>query len=298
VQISTNLFYDSSAKRMSGLNDRATQLQTQIATGKKIQTPSEDAVLAGQTAEFDRQDADAAVYGTNMTLAASQLEQTDGALDQISSQIQRAIELATQAANDTQSTATRAIIGNELTSIVGALAGLANASDVRGQPLFGTADGKAAVTQNADGSFAYASTNVSEVPIAAGQSVQATESAARVFTFGNGKDTLSTISKLAAALTSGTAMTAQARDALADLNAGNDQVSAVRASVGARAARVELQQNLSQVASTDRAALRSKVEDTDVTAAITELQKTMTVLSATQASFTKLASLSLFDYLK
>ena len=31
---------------------------------------------------------------------------------------------------------------------------------------------------------------------------------------------------------------------------------------------------------------------------ITDLQKTMTVLSATQASFSKLQSLSLFDYLR
>ena len=49
---------------------------------------------------------------------------------------------------------------------------------------------------------------------------------------------------------------------------------------------------------TDREATRSALEDTDVTAAITNLQKTMTILQATQASFTKLASLSLFDYLK
>jgi flagellar hook-associated protein 3 FlgL len=168
---------------------------------------------------------------------------------------------------------------------------------VRGQPLFGTPGGTAAVT-GANGSFIYADTNVSEVPIGAGQSVQATESAKRVFSFGVGKDTLGSISRLADALSNGTATAAAMSDALGDLAAGNEQVSAVRASVGARAARVELQQNLIRTANTDRAALRSKVEDVDVTSAITELQKTMTVLSATQASFTKLAGLSLFDYLK
>jgi flagellar hook-associated protein 3 FlgL len=31
---------------------------------------------------------------------------------------------------------------------------------------------------------------------------------------------------------------------------------------------------------------------------VVELQKTMTILSATQASFTKLSALSLFDYLR
>ncbi len=297
MQISTNLFYDSSAKRMTSLNDRATLLQTQISTGKKLQSPSDDAVLSQQVAEFDRQDADAAVYKTNLTLAGSQLEQADSTLSAISTQIQRAIELTTQAANGTQSDASRAIIGNELNSILGALVGLANTSDVRGQPLFGTPNGTAAVTANAGGTFTYANSTVSEVPIAAGQSVQATESASRVFTFGS-TDTLSVLSNLATSLTAGGTSAATITTALSQLQAGNAQVSAVQASVGARAARVDLQTTLLTTASTDRAALRSKVEDVDVTSAVAELQKTMTILSATQASFTKLSSLSLFDYLK
>ena len=49
---------------------------------------------------------------------------------------------------------------------------------------------------------------------------------------------------------------------------------------------------------TDREELRSSLEDVDVTAAITELQKTMTILNATQSSFAKMASLSLFNYLR
>lgn len=295
--VSTKLFYDTSASRLTTLSERATTLQTQISTGKKVQNPSQDAALAQQVAELDRQDSDATVYQTNMTLAGSQLEQTDGTLASIASQIQRATELATQAANGTESDATRKIIGNELSSIVDALVSLANSKDVRGQPLFGTPDGTAAVTRDGNGGFTYSDTSVSPVPIADGQSVQATESAARVFKIGD-KDTLTVLSDLAAALNAGGDVTDAVSGALDDLGAANDQVSAVRASVGARAARVDLQQSLLTTATTDRAELRSKVEDVDVTSAIAELQQTMTILSATQASFTKLAGLSLFDYLK
>lgn len=297
MQITTSQFYDSAAKRLTSLGDRATTLQTQISTGKKIQSPSDDAVLSQQVAEFDRQDADAAVYQTNMTLAGSQLEQTDSTLSQIAAQIQRALELTTQAASDTQSDASRAIIGNEIGSIADALTGLANTRDVRGQPLLGTPDGTAAVTKAADGSYAFAATTTSPVPIAAGQSVQSTETAARVFKVGS-TDTLTVLTNLAKALQAGGDVKAATAGALNDLTAANDQVSAVRASVGARSARVDLQQTLLTNAGADRTALRSKTEDVDVTATITELQKTMTVLSATQASFTKLTSLSLFDYLK
>ena len=51
-------------------------------------------------------------------------------------------------------------------------------------------------------------------------------------------------------------------------------------------------------AQTDRTELRSSLEDVDVTQAYTELSKTMTILTATQTSFSKLSQLSLFNYLR
>jgi flagellar hook-associated protein 3 FlgL len=72
----------------------------------------------------------------------------------------------------------------------------------------------------------------------------------------------------------------------------------VRGSVGARSARLDLVSDQLTDTAANREIDRSALEDTDVTEAITELQKTMTILSATQASFTKLSQLSLFDYLR
>lgn len=298
MQISTSLFYDTAATRMSQMNQRASVLQTQIATGKKIQQASDDPNAASQIAELDRKDADAAVYGTNLTMAGSLLDQASSVISQINTQLTRATELATQAGNGTQTDASRQSIGVELKSIVDAIVGLANSTNVRGQPLFGTPGGTQAVTANADGSYAYATTNVSEVPIADGQTVQATESATRLFKMANGKDTLSVLSNLASALQTGGDVSDTVSSALTDLKAGIDQVANVQASVGARGARVDLQQQLLTTANTDRADLRQKLESVDTTQAIVELQQMMTALSATQASFSKLSNLSLFDYLK
>ncbi|MDR6128296.1 flagellar hook-associated protein 3 FlgL [Sphingomonas sp. SORGH_AS802] len=298
VQLSTASFYDSNARRLSSMSARAQTLQTEIATGKRITTPSQDPAVAQQLAELTRKDSDAAAYGANMTLAGSLLTQADGVLGQIATQLQRARELTTQAATGTQNSETRKIIGTELESIVGAIAGLANTRNVRGQPLFGTPDGTPAVVQNTGGGFTYAPINVSEVPIADGQSVQATESAARIFTQADGTDTLKMLSDLAAALKDNATDGSAANAALDKISAATDQVSLVQASIGARSARVELQQSLATTANTDRGDLRSKLEDTDVTSAVIELQQLMTALSATQASFTKLSGLSLFDYLR
>lgn len=300
MQISTSLFYANASSRFSKMNERASELQTQISTGKKIIKPSDDPAAAQQLAEFDRKDADAAVFSTNITLAGSLLDQADGVLTQISTQLTRATELATQAANGTQTDATRKIIATELNSIVGSLVGLANTKNVRGQPLFGSASGGLAVVDNKDGTFTFPpDVQVSEVPIADGQTVQATESAKRIFSLAGGNDnTLAMLSKLASALNAGGDVSTTVNSSLDQIGQAVNQVADVSASVGARGARVDLQQQLLVTANTDRSELRGKLEQVDITDAVVQLQQMMTALSASQASFSKLSSLSLFDYIK
>jgi len=296
MQIATTMFYDNASRRMTTLSDRANVLQTQIATGKRVQSPEEDAALAQQVAEFDRKSADTTVYQNNLTLAGAQLNQADGVMTSMTAQIQRAQELAIQASNGTQTPESRRLIGVEMASIVDALVGLANTKDLRGQPLFGTADGTKAVTfDTTTNSYTFAPTKVTDVPIGDGQTIQATESAGRILTAKDGTNTLDMLAALAKSLDTGAAPDAAT---LEKMTSAGDQLSYVQASVGARSARVELQQNQLATATVDRAALRSSVEDADITSSITELQKIMTVLSATQASFSKLASLSLFDYIR
>ncbi|MDZ7283664.1 flagellar hook-associated protein 3 [Sphingomonas sanguinis] len=299
MQISTSVFYDTAARRMTALTGKANALQVQISTGKKLTNPSDDAAAAAQVAEFDRRDADDAVYKTNLTLAGSLLQQADTTLGQIGNQVQKALELTTQAANGTLTAANRASVGDQIASIRDALLGLANSKDSRGLPLFGAGAGSDAVTMSG-GSYTYTNStaNVSDIPIADGQSVDVSVSAERVFKAGDNDDTLNVLNRLVTALKSGGDASATISDAMDKLKAANDNVSTVQASVGAREARVELQQGLQKAASTDRAQLRSSIEDADPVETITQLQQTMTVLQATQSSFTKLTSLSLFDYLK
>jgi flagellar hook-associated protein 3 FlgL len=298
MQISSSLLYDRASSRMSALNATATKLQTQIATGKKLTSPSENVAVAQQIAEFDRKDADAAVYKTNLDLSASLLKQADSTLGSITLQMQRASEIANNSATGTVNAADRKILGNELSSVIDSLIGLGNTTDLRGQSLFGSTAGAAAVTKNGDGSFTYsAAPTLSAIPIGDGVTVQATETAARIFNSDAG-DTLAILTKLAESLKTGADVTDDARAALDSINTASEQVSIVQASVGARGARVELQQTLLTNSDADRAELRSSLEDTDITTAITELQKTMTILQATQQSFSKLSSMSLFDYIR
>ncbi|WP_183982423.1 flagellin [Sphingomonas jinjuensis] len=299
MQVSTSAFYSDTAKRMGAMNARAQTLQTEIATGKKIQNPSDAPGVSQQLAEIARKDADSQAYTANMKTAGSLLDQTDSVIGQIATAMTRAKELATSAATGTLNAVDRKIIGTELRSVLDSIVTMANVNNIRGEPLFGTAGTTQSVVEQTDGTFLYADTNVSPVPIADGQDVQSTETAARLFQLPDGTDVLATLSALAKALQAPDDTTQSTANAALDtLQSGLNQLGDVQSSVGARGARVELQQSLLQTADTDRAELRSQLEDTDITSAVVELQQMLTALQATQASFSKLAQLSLFDYIR
>ncbi|MEG3163421.1 hypothetical protein U1701_02325 [Sphingomonas sp. PB2P19] len=297
LSVSTSAFYDRAANTIASTTAKTDTINTQIASGKKFQAASDDSVAYQRLSGLARATADGKAYDTNLTIAGSLLQQADTTLSAISTQLQKASELAIQANNGTLSAAQRATIGEQLSGIADTITGLANIKDLRGQPLFGGADGGAAVTKNADGRYSYADTAASPIPIGDGQTVQAGETASRVLTFGD-TDALSVIAGLAAALQSGGDLGTTGAAAIDDLAAAGAQVTAMQASLGARAARVELHQAAQKDIATDREDTRSTIEDTDIVAATVELQKQMTILNATSASFTKLSSLSLFDYLK
>ena len=304
MQIGTGLFYDRGAAQLGKLSARADMLGAQIATGKKLTAPSQDVVAYNRLAGIARANAGDTVYGANLTLAQSLLQQSDTTLSAVTTQIQRAQELTVQAATGTLGDATRKTIATELAGIRDDLVGLANTRDARGQPLFGAASGAVAVTQAADGSVSFAGTGTpATIPVADGVNIAATDSAARVFggvADGAGGTTtvFAVLSDIIAALNAGGTVTAAAGTAATGLAESLTQVTGAQGSIGARAARLDLVAAQASDAADLRELDRSALEDTDLSTAITQLQKTLTILQATQASFTKLGQLSLFDYLR
>ena len=297
MQISTSQFYAFNQQNMQSLTATADQLQTQISTTKRINAPSDDAVSWRRLQSLARDGADDTAYGGNLTLVGTTLSQADGTLSSITDALQQAKELAVKANSGTLSPSDRSAIADQLDTIVTNLVSYANVKDSRGAAIFADGDGDA-VTKNADGTFSFSTTGPTSVPVGANETIQPGDSATRLFVDASGNNILSTLSALSAALRGSGDVSAVAGSAGDALQAANDQAASVQAGLGARAARVDLETSRLKDVATDREATRSALEDTDVTAAITNLQKTMTTLQATQASFTKLASMSLFDFLK
>lgn len=287
---------------MANLNKQADTLQTQIATGSKIQAPSDSAAGWHQLAGLKRAGADDKTYDANIKSAQGLLAETESALDAVTTQLQRAKAMAVQANSGTMTPEGRAAILKDVDAIISDLMGVANGKDSRGYPLFGGASGEAAFARQADGSISYVGgTDPATIPVGDGVSIAATETGARAFGGIAGKDGPTDMFAILTAFAAALAPDAPAGGvdtAMTDLDAALAQVDTTRASVGARAFRMDLEAERITDAGITREARRSGIEDVDTSDAIAQLQKTLTVLQATQASFSKLTSLSLFDYLR
>ncbi|MES2441652.1 MAG: flagellin [Pseudomonadota bacterium] len=291
MRIATSQLFERPASLMASLTQKADALQTRISTGKKLLAPSDDAGAYVQLRSLARADANGASYAANVKLAQGVLAQADGTLDGIGTQLQQAQELALQASNGTLSAANRVAIGATLGAVMDELLALANTVDTRGQPLFGGANGGPAYVEAPDGTVSFAGTGeASPIPVGDHDSVVTTVRGDRLF-----GDMFATIKALSDALSAGGTVPAGTLD---KLGTATESVAAARASVGARAVRVDMVAERLSDTQLIRNETRQGIEAADITTTVTELQQTLTILQATQASFTKLSSLSLFDYLR
>lgn len=308
MNIGTAYFFDSRSRQMGNLSAQAAKLQEQISTGKRIQTPSDDPIISARLARMEKSDADNTQFAGNITLAQSLLGASDTALSSISDQLQRAQELMIRAGSDTLNDDNRAAISAELKSILDDVYSLANTTDARGNALFGGSGTGAAFSRAADGTISFAGTGEAPpIPIGNGVNIQPTDSGARIFggiKVGAGtKDVFQVLGDLANALApGGAANTAALKQSLSDAAEGlanaSERVTTARASVGARGARLDIEADRLANAANDYKVERGSLEGTDIQSAVIEMQKMMLTLQATQSSFSRLSSLTLFDYIR
>lgn len=270
----TSYFFDHNRDRLATLTSTADRLQTQIATGKKLLTPGDSPAGWQRLQTLVQAKADGNAFAANITMAKAVLEQTDSTLGTIQTQLQRANELAIKANTGVLSTSDRSSIAEELSAIIEDISKLADTKDPRGQPLFDS--------------------NASAIPIGDGVDVVVNSDKTRVL-----GTTLADLSTYVAALRDPNAdVAATSATAINAITSSIANVAAQQGSVGARAARVELFEGAAKDVAIVVEAQRTAVEDADLTSTIADLQKTMTILQATQASFSKLSQLSLYDYLR
>ena len=302
ISTSTSAFYDRSTLDIADLRKQAEGLQADLSTGQKISRSSDDPVGASRMRQLQRADSLSQIDVTNAAKATADLQLTDGAVGSLADYIGRLKELTTQAANGTMTPAARAGIGTEIEAIRGNIIQLANSRDSAGNALFGGQSAGDAYSVDAAGNATYIGTaTAASLPLGDGQNVTRAMTGPELLSFsvnGQPTDLLASLKTLADALKAGGSGVTQAmQDGLGALDQGLNAVTTAQTVIGSRLSWIDLTTERRTTMSEMRTSEENDVGGTDIASTVAKLQETMTVLQASQASFTKLAGMSLFELL-
>jgi flagellar hook-associated protein 3 FlgL len=294
MRITSTMMMESALRNIETNQQRTEDLQAQITSGSRITKPSDDPVGAAQALDLQHSLDANKQYGTNLDQATSWLDLTDSSLNAVDQALQRANELAVQAANGTMGPTDMAAIQSEIQSLQQHVLDVSHTQYGSYYIFSGTKSDQPGYVQPASSQTtpaAYQGNNQS-VQVAVSKGVTMAVNADAQATFDPAFDALGT-------LLSGLQTNNQAaiQSGLSKIGTAIDAVSLQRAEVGAKTNRVQLLQQQQSSATTRLSGQLSNVKDTDMAEAITNFSMAQSVYQASLKAAAQALQPSLLDYL-
>jgi flagellar hook-associated protein 3 FlgL len=303
MKISTSFLFDRATERMSTIQNKLATTQAQMAIGKQILSPSDSpdqaAAIQRLKGEVQRQDS----HMRTLQIAISRYTAEETALSSSNDVLIRMKELGIQAANDTLASDDRKAIGVEMQALRDQLLGLGNTRDDSGNYLFsGTRVNTPAFAENALGKVIYQGDQTqTRIPAGVERTVQFTRAGTDVFSRvvrGDGQAVgfFDALDQMIAGINSN--QTDKIQQGIGDISQMHNSLTLSQAQNGSDQLVVQ-----SQLDVLDETLLRyqstlSEIEDLDYAEAVTRMNKEMMGLEAAMGSFSKISSLSLFDFIR
>ena len=262
--------------RQSRLASQIATKQAQVSTGDRLQRASDDPVATSRIAELSRTQANDSARARNINLGITLTAQADGQLRNMSDLLARSQELAVSGANAGLNPDSRTAIALEMRALADEIDAMSLVKYSTGEPLF---------------------PNISANPIRFDDDIAFAPVPTRQDIFETGGIAISQIMRDAAsAIEAGDIVLTG--NALTAIGGAINQVADSQAEVGINAALLDRLQERSAVRAITVREERSKLEDTDLTIAIAELNGMTLTLEAAQAAFARINRQTLMDFLR
>ncbi|MDQ0659998.1 flagellar hook-associated protein FlgL [Paenibacillus sp. W2I17] len=306
MRITNNML---SSQLILNLNRNAQQMnntQTQLATGRKINKPSDDPVGITYSLRYRAELSSNEQYQKNVDSTISWLDFNDTVMDQAGSVVERLRELTVQAGTGTNPQAALDSINEEVMQLKAQLVDIAN-STLNGKYVFNgeTYDVKPYdFPVSADGSFdttnaASVVTDSGKINFIVGESIQLPINVTGNEVFGDSTeaDNLFVIfNTISQALASGDQK--EVSNQLANIDTRTNKMLAIRAEIGAKTNRVELMQGRLSDLEVNLTDLQAKVEDADYAELSIKSKIQENIYNASLSAGAKIISQSLVDFLR
>lgn len=301
MRITQNMLANRVLGNITGSLARLAKAQEQLASTKRVNRASDDPLASGVILRLQATKEGLESYQRATDAARESLESTATPLERVTEILQQARETAVEGSSDTLS-GTRGPLAEQVDQLLEELVAEAN-TRFRDRYVFGgthTGTTPYTPTRNANGQITAVTANplgvdgVVNAEVASGVLVQTNLPAGQAFARTvNLFDTLVSLrDALFAENTAGIAATLQS------LDGGIDQVNSASGVVGVGIRRLDFVRTRNREDVTRVEALRSKVQDADITEVYVELQKLQNAFDASLAAGAKAMQASLVDYLR
>lgn len=290
MRITQGMLSNNMLRNLTSSYSKMDTLMDQVSTGKKINRPSDDPVIAMKGMGYRTELKQIEQYKRNTSEVHNWMDNTDSALDKATQTMQKLRELAVQASNDTYDASERENIMNEVKQLKEHMMDIANTS-VNGKYIFNGTDTETPPV-NEVGEFDPSSTSPVLIDVSGGTKLQANVNPEDVF----GNDLFANIDSFIADLESNDQEAIEGN--ISSLQGGIDNIINARADLGARMNRLELVENRLSEQEIVATSTMAENEDVDYEKAITELITQESLHRAALSAGSKIIQPSLIDFLR
>lgn len=304
MRITNSMMVNNMISNISKNLGRMDKLQNQMATGKKIAVPSDDPVVAARALKLRTDVAEIGQYQKNVEDASSWLDITETSLSNIGDVLQRARELAVQAANSPASASDSQVVKQEVSQLREQILHLAN-STYSGRYVFSGFKTDKPLVDEATGKYNVNVTTTEDIKyeIGVGDSINVNSLGGEVFdgtglpaTAGNTPGMVQVMDNFIAALNADNKPAISSL--ISNIQAQLDSVVKTRADIGARTNRLDLTKNRLDTDNYNFTKLMSSNEDVDQAEVIMNLTNEQNVYKASLSAGARIIQPSLVDFLR
>lgn len=290
LKLSQSILYDNN-RTLS----RLSQLQEQLATGKRVNRLSDDPVISRESLRLRTQSFQTQQYMDNIDGALSTLNVQDGVLGDVEELFDQAKSTAVQGANGSETAASRAAMAAAIDNTLSRLVDLANTAHEGRYVFAGTAVDQRPFALDATRSGATYAGNGDAASARIGPDTEVPLDNDGQALFKGGKDAFAALVKLRDALkvNDPSAVTAS----IADVDAAHGAITDARGALGGRTQRLEMARNRLDSSKLQVDGLISKGEDADVATTIADMQLAQSALQAGMQAGARIIKPTLLDYL-
>ena len=301
MRVSTSQLYASNLAGITRQNTELAKVQNQLASGTKIQTPSDDPAAATRIVDLNRMIDRNEQFKTNGDFAFNRLNQSETVLDAVGAAVNRVQELVFSPLG--QEASSRPQLAQQLRDELSIITDLSNTRDGNGDYLYAGHDVNTKPFDDSGANVTYTGdSGQRSIQIAADRRVTDGNSGQEIFeNTGAGRSIFRMVEDYVAVLENpaSTATNIQtAIDAITpDLALAKDNMTLVRNSIASRMGMINTEQDIGKQMNEILIDQRSELNDVDLAEIALKLNQLQTSLQAAQQTFVKTQELSLFNFI-